>query len=439
MNQRGFAPIVLILVVIMISGLVIGGAYYYKSITNKTVEPTTQNDFPSPQYTQRKAAESEKEVLVKEIPNFDNLKLNDLPIFSDVRSVYKYGENVIAVGYSKIAEFDSISKKFVRVNKNESFGSIDSGVLVGDYLYISGNRPDNNPNDFPPKRMIYKIDLRTGMLAKTLFADDPRRFANLALTEQGGEIWGSSWDGVLRINPQNDTVIKIYDYNELGLKEPSCPFNIFVKDNILTVFSNCYDTGFSRYNEVTDEWTYKKETDTNDAREYPKMINRRFPDFGLDLPAFSYISNKVNNKYYIFSDKGVYVLKRGQFPEFLTDAKVKGSYAVGEVGEDVRPKIYVTKDERFIVLIGANICGLAVYDTCSPLATELVNLKDHKIADLLRDNDEYNQLQVEERIKLMERIQKSKLEELENEIVLKNPDGSSLVKIDLNAGQLDIL
>ena len=49
-------------------------------------------------------------------PNFDELKIEDLPTFTDVRGVFDYKENMIVMGYKRLIELDTKTNKIVRTS-----------------------------------------------------------------------------------------------------------------------------------------------------------------------------------------------------------------------------------------------------------------------------------------------------------------------------------
>jgi len=348
-------------------------------------------------------------VLVPYIPHFKNLSINDLPNFVDVRAVYPYNGNKIIIGIDRIAEYNAQSHKMVRVSNPDAALNIYSGALVGNYLWVTGTRPTNNENDFPPKSEMNKIDIRTGKIVKTFFRDDPRRLVNLYVVEKEGKLWLYSNDGAFSFDPTSE---KITPYSNEQLGNPGCKAHGIYKykEQIKLAFL-CDGDKASTYDDVTDTW----KLESFDSTEWSSAINRRLNDFGLDeIPTYSLISNIVNNKYYLFSDKGIFTLKSNEMPNYLSSAVVTPTYDVGEG----KSKVYVASNEKYALIIGQELCGPGA---CPLLSGLVVNLESGLVSNLLKDNKEYNSLTDTSKAALADAISESEIKEDGNNVSFYNP------------------
>jgi hypothetical protein len=319
-------------------------------------------------------------VLLPSISNFDNLKIEDLPNFQDVRSVYSYKENIIITGVEQVVEYNLKTNEYVRLLRSDAIKTLVSGVVVGDHLYVTNDRPYAKLEDFPPQREMNKIDLKTGKVVKTYFRNDSRRLANLNAVEKDGIIWMYSWDGAIRFDPIKDE-FKDYPGNRLG---GLCnAHGIYKKDNQIKLAFLCNGTEkASIYNEETDTWNIQDFDDT----EWSNAINKGPKDFNLNLPYFSLLSNKVNGKYYAFSDKGVYTIRKNETPKF---------YKNFQFGLYDNATLYITRDEKLAFIIGQSFCGPETQ--CPPPVVVMVDLANGSSRNLLEDNSTFQTMTLKEK------------------------------------------
>lgn len=193
-------------------------------------------------------------VLVGGVTNFDNLTIEDLPSFRDVRGVYSYKNNLIITGIDRIVEYNPNTREFIRQNDTTKLIAVFSTALIGKHLYVSSAGLGKQAQPHPGR--IYKIDLDTGDIIGNYFDDNPK--VNLWLASEGTDLWASYEGGVAKIDTKSDQVARIYDYRELQLNYPSCPFGITADNDTIKVLSNCIEIGVTTYHESNDNWSYRQ-------------------------------------------------------------------------------------------------------------------------------------------------------------------------------------
>jgi hypothetical protein len=364
--------------------------------------------------------------LLNYIPNFDHLQLEDLPNFSDVRSVYSYNNNKIIIGVNQIAEYNPSTKEFVRVRNPQVLTSIYSGALVGDSIFLTSDRNPSLNYTEAPKMYMRKIDANSGEQIKTYFKDDPRALTNLYMVDSKGTLWLDSFDGVMKINPSDDTVT---NYSEAQLGSAGChAHGIYKIDDLIKVPFLCNGSNVSIYDEKTDAWKFQP----FDDMEWVHAINKHLPDFGLgEVPTFFYFSNKVNNKYYLFSDKGIYTLQRNGVPKIysstVTDPEL--SFAPSQMS-----KIYVTKNEQYVLLLGDRSCSQA--DPNCGFVGNLVGLQEGAITNLLENNAYVKSLSDQDHQRLLKDINASTVEESGQDILVNNGD-RIIIRVNTGTKHID--
>ncbi len=404
MNKKG--NILLILVPIVLLTVLSVGLYLILKKgevgqVNAPEQKQVNNQTPST------ATESKNSVFLRSIPNFDSLKISDLPNFTDVRGIFNYNNHQIVIGIDRIVEWNPATGQYVRISDPKKIVNVRSGIVLDKFLYVS-SEVISSLDDWPGKRIVVKIDLASGEIVKKYLDNDSRRFANLTLVNYGNKIWASSWDGIFVLDPVTGA-IKMYP-------SVACRSgHIYIKENILKSPCDMGDATYV-YDPSNDLW--KK--DKYDVYEIGGSMNKRLSDFNLPLPEFFSISQQINGKYYLLSDKGVYTLGKTDFPKFYNGLKDVHSY------DQTKSKVYVTKDENYIILIGPETC----MQYCSLLLVNLVDFKRNVVTDLLTANEVYKALSVEKKQNLADRIVKSSIEETQNQIILKNPDNTSLAAIE---------
>jgi len=403
--------LILIATVILIV-LLIGGGWYFvgmKNIQPVSHQPVVENS-PTPSIQNSMNQPESNEILIPYTPHFDKLEINNLSNFIDVRGVYPYKNNLIITGINQIVEYNPSKKTLIRVLDRTKLDSVYSTAIIGENLYIvSVPGLLNGKSWIDSWAAIYRLDLNTGKIIKKYFGDPTKdkRHINLYITSKDNFIWATSDDGVFRINTQDDS-IKIYDKTQLTLA-PSCITQILNKDGIVFGLVNCSDKlGKLTHDEASDSWSYSPLS----SKDFASYINLRLSDYGLDMPTYSYVSNQVNGKYYLFADNGVYTLAKNKFPKFYK----KIIFPLGLVADKNSSIIYITKDEKYALLIGPQTCGPD--SQCSPVIGVIIDLTTGELSDLFKNNSVYNVLSIENKSNLANEISRTILEENGTTIVL---------------------
>lgn len=417
-KENGSVLVIFLLVLVL--GIIAFLFVVKTDLINKFIQTSSQKTEQTNQVDKKE----DDLALVPHIPNFDNLTFKDLPNLVDIRDIYDYQDNKIIVGFNHITEYDPKQKKIVRINNPKVLGSIHQGVLIDNYLYVSSDEyHQGNTTEVPAKYFMPKIDLDSGKIVKIYLKDDSRKFVNLDLLEDGGIIYASSWDGVFKFNPKDES-FKYYAPGEVGVGE-NCIFGIHKVKNIIMADSGCANfIGESTYDPKTDKWIYEDKKDL----VYSRPTNRDIKTLGL--PTYLYISNLINEKYYLFADKGIYTLKKGEFPKFYKNiiAGIKG-YETEPYGNY---KLYITRDEKYALLITPNNCGMDPYSICSPLIAEYINLEIGQIKDLLKDNSEYAQLMKEpmDLSNFIFNLHETRINDVEDKIELIDKDNNVIIRFN---------
>lgn len=426
-KQQGQLSI-LILVIVALSAFALSGYLFYQYQNKPNYPPKQSNNISV--VNQPKKADinptnspvSDKQVLIPYIGNFNKLTITDLPNFQDVRGVYHYKNNLIVTGIDSIAEYNPSTNNLVRVLDHTKLEFVYSTALIGDNLYVA-TVPDfyHGKSWQDSWARIYRIDLNSGSITKQYFGNpsEGKRRINLYLTSKDNYLWASSNDGIYKINTADDS---IKEYDEAKLTLPThCITSIF-NQNVLFGFVNCSDKqGKLIYNESSDSWKYVEDL------KMGRYINLRLKDFNLDLPTYLYISNLVNGKYYIFSDKGIFTLLPNEFPKLLNKVVLTDSM--------INPIVYITKDEKNAIAIGPQSCGPD--PNCNPLVGVILDLATGSQTDLIKETANYQSLSQDDKFKLADAISHAKVEENADKLNFINTSNkTSLAIIDLNSKKL---
>lgn len=344
---------------------------------------------------------SNQQVLVSYVPNFDNLTLDDLPDFSDIRDVYDYNGNTLVVGYNRIVEYNTASNMYVRVNDPKVLGCINSSAKIDNFLYISCNShyPENKqlPNDKSVvASSVYKIDLETGKIIKKYFGNelesDPDLIANnefvfktkglrsnLHLGSRGNTLYMASWDGVEKMDILSGKISLYSGPNEI---KPG---------NELTGIGLNSDVDWFRMNPPFKQTVFKSITPLHDG------------------------------KYYILASDGLYSLSDGQFPHQIISAVVSGDVINSGI----------TKDGRYSVFVGPAYNMGAVIGVHAYLAD--INKNTVKNISIISKNVNTKAE------KISSKIEKGYFEESDGKILLMDSvTNLILLSVNINSARLEI-
>ena len=419
MHKRNIFPLVIIAILVVISLLLGIGGYILgdRKVARESVSPQTNKALPSQQPAEPMI--NTDTVLKPYIVDFDNLNVTKLPNFVDVRGVYPYNGNEIVTGVDQIVEHNPAKGTLVRVLDRTKMDSVLSTAIIGDYLYVVSAPGLLSKGIMWPDlwARIYRIDLKTGKITKQYFGNPASdvHHINLSIASEGDYIWVSSNDGVFRINTKDDTM-KTYGPLQLTMN-PSCLSNLFNKDNVIFTLVNC-DNKLGRliYNKNNDSWSFE----ALDSKGFSGLINLRLEDLGINLPSYSHVSNVVNGKRYLFSDKGIYTLVKNQFPKLYKNVVISSSLASSPVEGPGVSGPFVTRDEKYALFVGPQICGALPIDQCSPVIVGVLDLKTGAMEDLLKDNTIYDAMSTDNKIKLTEELSSVIAEEKGNSVIFKN-------------------
>lgn len=407
--------------------------FFIQNKEAKKIQPSqSQSTVRSvPSLTPNQSLQNDENLaLVAYIPNFNSLQMSNFPNFTDVRGVYPYEKNIILTGRNAIAEYDPAKDQVVRTLNTRIIKSVFSTAIIGNNLYVvsvpelvtTGQWTDSTP-------VIYKLDLVTGKVTTAYFGKqdlDPTtklpKLTNLYITSKGKYLYASSYEGVMRIDTETKT---IYTYPEAKVGFPgTCVTHIATKNDQVVGLINCQSRlGIIELDEQTDTWKYRDAP----SEEFSSYINKRLTDVHYPLPTYTYKTLLTNNKYYIFADKGVYLLEENKMPVFYKPIIVDQLFDI----EKNRSKMYLTKDERYIALFGPVICGPG--PACPVVDIIGVDLQTNKVVGLLQKNTDYQKMTDTEKQNLAEKIAVASVTE-ENDVVTLLPSQSNtpFAKIDLN-------
>ena len=260
-------------------------------------------------------------------PNFDELKIEDLPTFTDVRGVFDYKENMIVMGYKRLIELDTKTNKIVRtsISKNPEFSI---AAKIGNILYVADNG-DFFKNIQPS---IHVLNLDDGAVVDVLKGGEhiPYDLINLDLDSHGQDLWIATRGEVLKFDTSINKLTGAYTLRDLGyLEVPTCDnaLNMINEVDTVKVVEFACKEFISTYDYTTDTWAIqqfrKRELNASD------YINKTGKDFGLDLESFVALSKKINDEYFALGTKGIYKITRDTLPELFYEKEIKGLFLNG--------------------------------------------------------------------------------------------------------------
>jgi len=404
----------------------------YMAILNK--QSLQDNiSFKSEKIAEPKQYNRENELaFTPEISNFETLKNDDLPNFYDVRGVYPYKKSLIIMGVNKIIEYDSISKKTLRIN-TKPLSCAYSSAVIDNYLYIGCN---GYSSDDPST--IFKVNLDSQEIEKTYGAVDLTgwNLTNIELSSHGKTLWGSSWQGVFKLNTVTDKpeLYRPESLNFLKTKdglENTCgaPNFIIVENNQVKVLGENCDN-ITIYDEKNNAWTPSVEKAYLASR-----INKSAKDFGLDLPYYSSFSDIVNNKRYLFSENAIFTLSKHGLPEKIHSIQQKGKYSPAG-------KVYITKDEKYAVIISSDYEGpdrIHPRKMSDALLVNLIDINTGNTMNLTDTRPELSHIATDKDIEIIDQIYNSKYVADGPTLKVIASNNQELLKINLDTMSLEMV
>lgn len=370
-------------------------------------------------------AKDESLALISYVPHFDNLKVDDLPNLTDVRSIVDYRGNKIVIAYNRFVEYDIASKKIVRQNNPDVLSCIYSGTVVGNNLYVGCNSENDNPST------LYKVDLDSGKIVKKyeLFKDSGFKLVNLWLLAEGNTLWISSWDGVIKMDTLSQQT-KFYSPTQIFSKLCK-PILVWIENGQVKVGANddnCLDNNnyhIGVYNGQTDSWQNQQIT----FDKYASLINHNQSDFSINIPRFYAVSQKLNEKYYLFSDEGIYTLQQRQFPALLfsinKNSQIASSYSA-----------YVDKNEMYAIVVGG--AGMLPQNpTIADLVfVNLINLQTKEVTNLISNHPEFAKSAGPVLQQRLENMYQAKLKESADGVAILDKDGQPFASVNFQKKSL---
>lgn len=404
------------IVLVLIS--VIVGSFLFGKSQNQTSSIQSQ----SQQITTNSIAPADTSLaLISYVPHFNKLTVEDLPRFADVRNVVDYKGHEIIVGNNALVEYDQTKGQFIRQNNPDVIPCIYSSAVIGNNAYIGCNTPDNETST------LYKVDLQTGKIIKQydFFKKSGLHLVNIVLLAEGNTLWISSWDGVIKMDALSEQT-KFYSPTQIFSK--SCkPTHIWMEEGRIKVAANdinCEDNGkytIAVYNSQIDSWQKEQIS----FEKYASLINRTLSDFSLAIPQFSAISQLVSEKYYLFSDEGVYTLQQGQFPKLLfslpKNPQIASSYTA-----------YVDENETQAIILGGVLGMMPQNPTIADLIfVNIINLQTKEVTNLVGNRPEFAKPAGSVLQQKLDTISLAKLKKSSDGVDIVDKDGQPFAHINL--------
>ncbi|MFA6982194.1 MAG: hypothetical protein WC243_04200 [Patescibacteria group bacterium] len=279
--------------------------------------------------------------LYNRYPDFDNLKLSDLPYFADVRAVFDRGDNILVMGVNQLAEYNKRSGKLLRTSLQDN-PDFFSATSIGDLLYVS-----DNGNFFEKKQpKIYIVAMTTGKVEREIqgLKDVPFDLTNNSLYSHGNDLWIATRDTVIKYDTVKNEVTSSYSLADLGYTEkPTCdnPLQMIDEEGKVKVVEFACKNFISTYDYTSDSWS----TERFDRLNPSDYINKGAKDFGLDIPKFVAMSGKVNDTYYALASNGIYKVTKDSLTSTFYESI--GSSDVSQDGISFLD----TKDGKTFVLV----------------------------------------------------------------------------------------
>jgi hypothetical protein len=197
-----------------------------------------------------------------------------------------------------------------------------------------------------------------------------------------------SWDNYSSDSIEKSIPINNVNFMFSGNDDILMYYTIPGSNRINSVNTSSFQYRFIIFDTITKKWRHL--TDSGNVSEvqekyFPGTDKYRVPDtrFG---PYFQIISNKVNGKYYLLGNDGIYVLKKNTFPKKILDLdleKIEGKlYKNGIYGT-----MYVNKDETYILIMGRK--GYPEYGDNTvgkQVAILRIDLNSKKIIDIMKNS-----------------------------------------------------
>lgn len=387
----------------------------------------------NPKMDYGKVEPKNKEIaLISTVDNFETLSLDDLPNFTDIRNVYPYKSSLIIVGAKKVMEYDPLTKTILRINTS-TLACAHASAKIDNFLYVGCFI-----NNWQSPSRIYKVNLESGEIENTYEADKLTGWPliNISLASQGKILWGSSREGVFKLDTISNKV-DLYELASLKFQQSREDSTIIcravaliaVENNQVKVFEgNCDKT--SIYNEQNNNWDISTE-----KASLPTRINKSEKDFKIDIPNFVAYSEIIGNKRYLFADDGIYILYKNALPTKLFDTSITYmSYA---------PRAYITKNNDYALLvdnaysIGESYSDKLLVDTIS---VNLINLETGEVTNLVKNHSNaqtfISQLNFDN-LFMFNREDNTFREENSN-ISLWSIDNRQILTVDIRSKTLDI-
>lgn len=373
------------------------------------------------------------------VSNSGAIDLQDLPVFSDVRSVFEHNGKLIVVGFNRVAEFDTSTKEIVRQSDRLRF-TTSSAALIGDFLYVAGSVPTTSTQEgVAGKRTLIKVDLASGAIVKDYFSQDERQFTNLSVVGIDRTVWLSSWDGVMSLDTRTES-LSSYTAEEVGASSPDCLAGIRDDDGAPTVLLNCGELALSHFQPASKKWQV---TPSVSSEEYNHAFYTDPAQYGLTLPRYLFVSSLMGDHAYAFTADAVWKVRAGEFPKRLAavslpNADMQSNTAVVGVPADERQLVVVRVSGEFEQLLFVELINPQTGEVKELLDSASTPASGDQPADAQQPENTAGREFWQQNVATLISQHRAAFREENGQLILVDDDGDPLLSVDLATQQLQI-
>lgn len=314
-----------------------------------------------------------KQFFVTHIPNLNNLTLKDLPDYSGyIKEMYPYKNRLIISGSGLVMDYDPSKHEMIRMSP----WKCGDATVIKEDLYVMCL-------DESEEREVYKVNLATGIMKTTHITskDTNKAFINPTMTGHNETLWGETWDWIFKLDTKTNK-IQYYETVDLPFNcknEPyeNChaPDDIYVENGTVKVIE--YNTeSILAYDYKTDNWNL-----TDEKGDLLHRQRKSSNEWDINIPDYLSLSPIIDNKRYLFSDTGMYILSNNDLPKFMYKLNIPTLYYY------FRP-MYIDSKQNQILLVCHSYQGIGGAYKGSTVADNfciyLIDIKTGKTIDLLK-------------------------------------------------------
>lgn len=233
------------------------------------------------------------------------------------------------------------------------------------------------------------------------------------------------------IDSPNNIYISYADSYNGGPNFRMVKYNSTKKDWDKVVSYNDYDGHLPLKDKYFPESTSFRATNNLISHYFDERLGQEFIATDNIIPLYKYMSNNSKGAYYLLTEEGVYSLVKNGFPTKLIDLNNPLNYRYGSYDSTIQPYTYVTKDDKFILLIGPNDCGMIGYQECPYLGAELVNLQSGTVKDLITLDLKLEDKTQDKINNSLEKLTNISFEEKDEILLLLNQDKTLFGEVNL--------